>query len=72
MYIFFFNDVLLILICYCRLVVGLKDKLKFQGCETISTCIEIKTRWGLNHVMFYGEEIIARILVILEVEGVWC
>jgi hypothetical protein len=30
----------------------------------------MKTRWGLNHVMFCREEILARVPLILEVEGV--
>jgi len=32
--------------------------------------MEIKTRWGFNHVAFCGDEIFARIPTILEVEGV--
>jgi hypothetical protein len=32
--------------------------------------MEIRTRWGFNHVAFCGDEILAKVLTILEVEGV--
>jgi hypothetical protein len=32
--------------------------------------MEIKTRWGFNHVVFCKDKKIAKVLIVLEVEGV--
>lgn len=34
--------------------------------------MDIRTRWGFNHVAFCKDEIIVKVPIILEVEGIWC
>jgi hypothetical protein len=32
--------------------------------------MEIRTRWGFNHLAFCGDEILVKVIAIFEVEGV--